>query len=54
MILPLPRACFNERYAEETMALALANREATYKLSQLRHKGGDFHAVVDFTPTGLD
>ena len=48
LISTVAKAYFNERYAEETMALAqrvLQTREATYKLSQLRHKAGVISAV---------
>ena len=48
LISTVAKAYFNECYAEETMALAqrvLQTREATYKLSQLRHKAGVISAV---------
>ncbi|STZ76727.1 efflux transporter outer membrane subunit [Bergeriella denitrificans] len=48
LVASVAKAYFNERYAEEAMALAqrvLATREATYGLSQLRHKAGVISAV---------
>ncbi|ASK28167.1 efflux transporter outer membrane subunit [Neisseria chenwenguii] len=48
LVATVAKAYFNERYAEESMALAqrvLKTRESTYKLSQLRHKAGVISAV---------
>ena len=48
LISSVAKAYFNERYAEERMALAqrvLQTREQTYKLTQLRHRAGVISAV---------
>ena len=48
LIAAVAKAHFNELYAQESMALAqrvLKTREATYKLSQMRHKAGVISAV---------
>ncbi len=48
LISSVAKAYFNQRYAEESMALAqkvLKTREDTYKLSQLRHHSGVISAV---------
>ncbi|MCF7530293.1 efflux transporter outer membrane subunit [Neisseria lisongii] len=48
LVSSVAKAYFNERYAEEAMALAqrvLKTREATYSLSQLRHKAGVISAI---------
>lgn len=48
LVATVAKAYFNERYAEESMALAqrvLKTREATYDLSKLRHKAGVISAV---------
>ena len=48
LVASVAKAYFNERYAEESMALAsrvLKTREATYGLSQLRHKAGVISAI---------
>ncbi len=48
LIASVAKAYFNQRYAEESMALAqkvLKTREETYKLSQLRHRSGVISAV---------
>lgn len=48
LVSGIAKAYFNERYAEESMALAqrvLKTREATYGLSKLRHKAGVISAV---------
>ncbi|MDO5639658.1 MAG: efflux transporter outer membrane subunit [Neisseria sp.] len=48
LISSVAKAYFNQRYAEESMALAqkvLKTREDTYKLAQLRHRAGVISAV---------
>lgn len=48
LVSSIAKAYFNERYAEESMALAqrvLKTREATYDLSKLRHRAGVISAV---------
>ncbi|WP_416191200.1 efflux transporter outer membrane subunit [Neisseria sp. CCUG12390] len=48
LVSSIAKAYFNERYAEESMALTqrvLKTREATYDLSKLRHKAGVISAV---------
>lgn len=48
LVAGVAKAYFNERYAEESMALAqrvLKTREQTYALSQLRHKAGVISAL---------
>lgn len=48
LIASVAKAYFNQRYAEESMALAkkvLASREKTYQLTQLRHQAGVISAV---------
>ncbi|QEY24363.1 efflux transporter outer membrane subunit [Neisseria animalis] len=48
LVASVAKAYFNERYAEEAMALAqrvLKTREATYDLSKLRHKAGVISAI---------
>ena len=48
LIASVAKAYFNQRYAEDSMALAknvLASREQTYKLTQLKHKAGVISAV---------
>lgn len=48
MIASVAKAYFNERYAEESMALAqrvLKSREQTYRLTQLKHQAGVVSAV---------
>ncbi len=56
LISTVAKAYFNERYAEETMALAqrvLQTREATYKLSQLRHNMLINQPLPEDLPAGL-
>lgn len=48
LIASVAKAYFNQRFAEESMALAqkvLKTREDTYRLSQLRHRSGVISAV---------
>ena len=48
LVSSIAKAYFNERYAEESMALAqrvLKTREVTYDLSKLRHRAGVISAV---------
>lgn len=48
LVASVAKAYFNERYAEESMALAqrvLKSREQTYRLTQLKHQAGVVSAV---------
>ena len=48
LIASIAKAYFNERYAEESMALAqrvLKSREQTYRLTQLKHQAGVVSAI---------
>ncbi|MGF6147940.1 Outer membrane protein oprM precursor [Kingella potus] len=48
IVAAVAKAYFNQRYAEEAMALAqkvLKSREQTYRLSQIKHKAGVISAV---------